>query len=127
MGGHDTEDVAIVLMGSAVMAPLVTSVGESAIEVELDARIPISYVTENGVEAVWVYVVYLASVDGRTDERECAAAFMVDEVWSGIGQEVYDYAMAYPAPGRRARRGRMTVRRSERIPRRSPSGGTVRQ
>ncbi len=89
---------ALALTGAAAVMPLV--LGVDGQEVELDARIPIRYVTDSGVTVECVYGIYLGSPAGRTVEVERAADFLADYDWEGIGEEIYDWAMTHPVtPG----------------------------
>jgi len=82
----------LALTGAGVAAaPLILADG-----VELDARIPITYVTESGVTVNCVYGLIRNGENGRTAERERAAEFLANEDWSGVGQEIYDFAIAHP-------------------------------
>lgn len=84
----------LALTGATLAVPFVLGIdGES---VDIDARIPIAYVTGSGVSVDCIYGVFVSSQSGRTEEDERVAEFLADEDWSGIGQEVYDYAIAHP-------------------------------
>jgi hypothetical protein len=84
------------LTGAGIAAPLILAVGEPENLVAIDARIPITYVTESGVTVNCVYGVYLNGPNGRTAEHERAAEFLANENWTGVGQEIYDFALAHP-------------------------------
>lgn len=86
----------LAVTGAGLAAPLILAVGEPDNVVELDARIPITYVTDSGVTVNCVYGVYLNGPDGRSAEHERAAEFLANEDWTGVGQEIYDFALAHP-------------------------------
>jgi hypothetical protein len=86
----------LAVTGAGLAAPLILAVGDPANVVELDARMPITYVTESGVTVNCVYGMYLNGESGRTPERERAAELLSNEDWTGVGQEIYDYAIAHP-------------------------------
>jgi hypothetical protein len=86
----------LAVTGAGIAAPLILAVGEPGNEVELDARIPITYMTESGVTVNCVYGVYLTGGSGRTVDSERAAEFLANEDWTGVGQEIYDFAIAHP-------------------------------
>lgn len=84
----------LALTGGAIAVPFVLGVeGEW---VDMDASIPIEYVTESGVAVSCKLGVYVRSDNGRTAEDDQAAKFLAEEDWTGIGQEVYDHAIANP-------------------------------
>jgi hypothetical protein len=85
---------ALALAGSAIVAPLL--IGVDGEWVDLDARIPIVYETETGVAVSCEYGVYVSSGDSRTAEDHRAAEILASEDWTGVGQEVYDSAIANP-------------------------------
>ena len=87
----------LAVTGAAVAAPLILAVGEPYKIVELDARIPITYVTESGTTVDCVYGIYLNGHGGRTAQQERAAGFLANEDWTGLGQEIYDFAIAHPS------------------------------
>jgi hypothetical protein len=66
-------------------------------EATLDTRIPITYTTRSGVS---VECVFGAAVDpdkgGSLGDQERMTAFLNDNDWTGVGQEIYDYAIANP-------------------------------
>lgn len=86
----------LALTGAAIAAPLVLAVGEPDNWVEIDARIPITYETDSGVSVSCVYGLYVTSAAGRTAEDERLGEFLAKADWTGIGQEIYDYAIANP-------------------------------
>lgn len=70
--------------GAAVFAPYF----------DPDVRIPIEYVTDTGVEVTCTYALRVGSVvDGENLElRE----WLTSQDWSGVGQRIYDDAVAHP-------------------------------
>ncbi len=84
----------LALTGAAIAAPLV--LGVDGQWVDIDARIPITYETESGVSVSCVYGLYVSSAAGRTAEDDRLGEFLADADWTGIGQEIYDYAIANP-------------------------------
>ncbi|MFS0731891.1 hypothetical protein ABC304_07780 [Microbacterium sp. 1P10UB] len=85
---------ALALTGAAIAVPLVIAVNGE--HVDLDARVPIVYETETGVSVTCEYGVYVMSGDARTAEDERAAEILASEDWTGVGQDVYDSAIANP-------------------------------
>lgn len=84
--------------GSSRVRPIV--LGIDGHDVDLDATIPITYVTTAGVIVECVYAVHLGSTDGRTPDVERAAELFAERDWTGIGQEIHDWALAHPVtPG----------------------------
>lgn len=86
----------LALTGAAIAAPLVLAVGEPDNWVEIDARIPITYETDSGVSVSCVYGLYVTSATSRTAEDERLGEFLAKADWTGIGQEIYDYAIENP-------------------------------
>lgn len=84
----------LAITGAAIAAPLLLGVDGEWVDV--DARIPITYETESGVSVSCVYGLYVTSAAGRTAEDERLGEFLADADWAGIGQEIYDYAIANP-------------------------------
>lgn len=82
------------LTGAAVVAPLL--LGDESGWVDLDARIPITYTTDSGVTVSCMYGLHVSSAAGRTAEDERLAEILASEDWTGIGQEIYDHAIANP-------------------------------
>lgn len=85
---------ALALTGSAILAPLL--IGVDGEWVDLDARIPIVYETETGLSVSCEYGVYVSSGDSRTAADQRAAEILASEDWTGVGQDVYDSAIANP-------------------------------
>lgn len=86
------------LTGAAVLIPL--SLGINGIQVDLDAQIPIIYTTDNGIDVSCRYGIYFGDPASRTAADEELAEFVADHDWTGIGQRIYDDAIANPfVPG----------------------------
>lgn len=86
------------LTGAAVLVPLGLAINGT--EVDLDAEIPINYTTDTGVAVSCRYGIYFGNPATRGPADEQLAAFVEDHDWTGIGQRVYDDAMANPfVPG----------------------------
>lgn len=88
----------LALTGAAASVPLVLGIGGHG--VDLDATIPVKYVTTTGVTVECVYGVHLGSADGRTPDVERAADLFAERDWTGIGQEIHDWALAHPVAPR---------------------------
>lgn len=82
------------LTGAAIAVPLL--LGDENGWVDIDARIPITYVTDSGVSVSCVAGVYVRSESGRTAEDELIAELLANGDWTDAGQEIYDYAVANP-------------------------------
>jgi hypothetical protein len=88
----------VALTGAAVVIPL--SLGINGTQVELDAEIPIIYTTDTGVDVSCRYGIYFGDPVQRGAADERLAAFVENHDWTGIGQRVYDEAIANPfVPG----------------------------
>ncbi|WP_168628065.1 hypothetical protein [Cryobacterium sp. BB307] len=89
----------IALTGAAALAmPIRLWVGGQ--EVELDGEIPIIYTTDTGVFVHCTYGIHFGDPAERTAVDERAAQFMKNHDWTGIGQRIYDEAIANPfVPG----------------------------
>ncbi len=86
------------LTAAAVVAPMQLFVNGQA--VELDVTIPIVYTTETGVTISCDYGIYVGDPATRSAADDELAAFLAAEDWTGVGQEIYDEAMANPfVPG----------------------------
>lgn len=85
---------AVVLTGAAVAVPL--SLWVNGTQVELDAEIPIVYTTGSGVEVTCRYGIYFGDPASRSDADERLAEFVATHDWAGIGQRIYDEAIANP-------------------------------
>lgn len=89
---------AVALTGAAVAIPL--SLWVNGTRVDLDAEVPIVYTTDTGVEVSCRYGIYFGDPAGRTAADERLADFVENHDWTGIGQRVYDEAIANPfVPG----------------------------
>ncbi|WP_322410656.1 hypothetical protein [Microbacterium invictum] len=89
--------VGLVATGAAIAFPIPTTmnIGEQGTIVEPDARIPINYTTLTGTEVSCQYLVYLGD-DVRTTRDSEVAAILGETDWTGIGQDIYDYAINNP-------------------------------
>lgn len=88
----------IALTAGAIAVPLALRINDQSVHV--DVTIPISYVTETGRTISCEYGIYVGTPDNRTDADEEAIAFLKSADWSGIGQEIYEEALANPyVPG----------------------------
>lgn len=86
------------LTGAAVVIPL--SLGINGTQVNLDAEIPIVYTTDNGIDVRCRYGIYFGDPANRTAADEQLAEFVANHDWTGIGQRIYDEAIANPfVPG----------------------------
>lgn len=82
--------VALVTTGAAVAVPRVLlSMGEP------DVQIPISYETASGTTVSCAYALYLGD-DVRTPEDEHVATVLAGTDWTGLGQDIHDYAVSNP-------------------------------
>lgn len=89
---------ALTLTGAAVAIPLTLWVGGT--QVDLDAKIPIAYTTDTGVDVTCEYGIYFGNFENRSEADEQLARFVHEHDWSGIGQRIYDEAIANPfTPG----------------------------
>jgi hypothetical protein len=88
----------IALTGAVVLVPLQLSVNDTA--VDLDAEIPIVYTTDNGVDVSCRFGIYIGDPVERTAADDTLAEFVEEHDWDGIGQRIYDEAIAHPfVPG----------------------------
>jgi hypothetical protein len=89
---------AVALTGAAAAVPL--GLWINGTKVELDVEIPIAYTTDTGVEVNCRYGLYFGDPAHRTEGDERLAAFADGHDWTGIGQRIYDQAIANPfVPG----------------------------
>ena len=88
--------VALVATGAAIVFPIPTTMSIGGQTVEPDARIPISYTTASGMEVTCQYLVYLGD-DVRTTHDSEVGAVLGETDWTGVGQDIYDYAISHPA------------------------------
>lgn len=84
----------VALTGAALLSPLQLWVGGA--EVDLDVQIPIVYTTDTGVEVSCKYGIYFGDPGGRTTTDQKLAEFVQNHDWTGIGQRIYDRAIANP-------------------------------
>jgi hypothetical protein len=90
--------VLTVATGAAVLIPLQLSVNDTP--VELDVEIPIVYTTDTGIEVSCRYGLHFGNPVDRSAADERLAAFVRGHDWTGIGQRIYDEAIANPfVPG----------------------------
>jgi hypothetical protein len=69
-------------------------------QVDLDVEIPIIYTTDNGMDVSCRYGIYFGDPAHRTAGDEQLAEFVENHDWTGIGQRIYDEAIANPfVPG----------------------------
>lgn len=85
--------------GAAIAIPLSQLlVGGTA--VDYDVTIPIRYTTHTGVQIDCRYGIYIGDPATRSPADDALAAYLDEQDWTGIGQEIYDEAMADPfVPG----------------------------
>lgn len=90
--------VLAVATGAAVLIPLQLSVNDTP--VELDVEFPIVYTTDTGIEVSCRYGLYFGNAVDRSAADERLADFVSSHDWTGIGQRIYDEAIASPfVPG----------------------------
>ncbi|UJP10343.1 hypothetical protein L2X99_01095 [Microbacterium sp. KUDC0406] len=90
--------IAVLATGAAEYVPLMLGVNGTPVDVEV--RIPIHYVTDSGVTIDCEEGLYVGDPAHRTAADEKLADFLKAQDWSGIGQEIYDKAIAEPfVPG----------------------------
>ena len=88
----------VALSGAAVVIPL--GLWINGTEAELDAEIPIVYTTDTGVDVSCRAGIYFGDPVGRTADDDELAEFVNDHNWTGIGQRIYEEAIANPfVPG----------------------------
>lgn len=86
------------LTGAAVLIPF--GLWVNGAQVELDAEIPIIYTTDSGINVSCRYGIYIGDPANRTPADEQLADFVGEHDWTGIGQRIYDDAIANPfVPG----------------------------
>lgn len=89
---------ALVTTAGALIVPL--ALGINGQQVDIDALIPIHYTTETGVTVDCTYGIYVGDPADRTAADQELADYLNTQDWSGIGEEIYDQAMANPfVPG----------------------------
>jgi hypothetical protein len=86
---------AVVTTGGAMAVPMTMGIGEDNTLVQPDANIPIEYTTLSGAEVSCSYLVYLGD-DVRTARDSEVAEVLGGTDWTGIGQDIYDYAISHP-------------------------------
>ncbi|MFE6736180.1 hypothetical protein [Microbacterium sp. NPDC057650] len=90
--------VALLATGAAAYVPLTLFINGQRAESEV--RIPIHYETETGVTVDCWYGIYVGDPANRTEADQRLADFLNAQDWTGIGQRIYEKAIAEPfAPG----------------------------
>ncbi len=102
--------VAIATTGAAAATPFFLGLGEERTSVQPDAQIPIVYETLSGELVECTYSLYVGPAE-RSGSVVRVADALASTIWDGIGQEIYDYAMANP---REPRAGETWEDRSQR-------------
>lgn len=88
---------ALTLAGAAVVVPLSLWVNGTQVDV---VNIPINYTTATGVQVSCRYGFFFGDPANRTEADEELTEFVENHDWDGIGQRIYDEAMANPfVPG----------------------------
>lgn len=85
---------AVALMGAAVVLPLQLWVDGR--EVDIDLEVPVEYVTAGGHRVACTAGFHFGSPSGRGPELEAAVNELRGRDWSGIGEEIYEHAVAHP-------------------------------
>lgn len=89
----------VALTGAALVIPL--TMGINGMNVDPDALIPVVYTTDTGVDVSCRYGIYFGDPASRSEDDKRLAAFVADHDWTGIGQRIYDHAIANPfVPGK---------------------------
>lgn len=89
---------AIVTTAGALLVPLTLVI--DGVEVEPEVIIPIHYVTGTGVVVDCAYGIDVGAPASRTAAEQALADYLHSQDWSGVGQEIYERAMANPfVPG----------------------------
>ncbi len=92
--------VALATAAAAIVVPLSLRVGDHLTEVDLDVQIPIAYTTASGVNVSCDYGMYVGDPASRSAADQELADFLHAQDWTGIGQEIYEEAIANPfVPG----------------------------
>jgi hypothetical protein len=86
--------VGLMTTAGALIIPLVLGVNGQL--VDIDARIPIQYTTKTGVTVACTYGIYVGDPAHRTTADQKLANYLNAQDWSGIGEKIYDRAMANP-------------------------------
>lgn len=88
----------VALTGAAVLVPL--GLWINGTQVDLDAEIPIVYTTDTGVDVSCRWGIYFGEPVNRSAADEKLAEFVENHDWTGIGQRIYEEAIANPfVPG----------------------------
>ena len=89
---------ALLMTAGAVFVPLQLAINGQS--VDIDVVIPIHYTTETGVTVDCSYGIYVGDPLNRTPADQKLVDYLDAQDWSGIGDEIYDRAMANPyVPG----------------------------
>lgn len=90
----------VALTGAALVIPL-NQLWIDGMTVDADVVIPVNYTTDTGVDVSCRYSIYYGDPADRSESDEQLAAFVADQDWTGIGQRIYEHAIANPfVPGR---------------------------
>lgn len=84
----------VALTGGAILIPLTLSV--SGVQVEPDVEIPIVYTTDTGVNVSCREQIFFGEPSERDEADARIAEFMRTHDWTGIGQRIYEDALATP-------------------------------
>ena len=84
----------VALTGGAILIPLTLSV--SGVQVEPDVEIPIVYTTDTGVNVSCREQIFFGEPSERDEADARIAEFMRTHDWTGIGQRIYQDALATP-------------------------------
>jgi|GEM_PF-1851484 len=88
----------VALTGAAVLVPLGLRINGT--QVDLDAEIPIVYTTDTGVDVSCRWGIVFGDPVNRSAADERLAEFVENRDWTGIGQRIYEEAIANPfVPG----------------------------
>jgi hypothetical protein len=83
-----------IVTAGAILIPLDLSV--SGVSVEPDVEIPIVYTTDTGVDVSCRQQFFFGEPSNRNDDDAQIADFMSNHDWTGIGQQIYEEALANP-------------------------------
>jgi hypothetical protein len=84
----------VALTGGAILIPLTLSV--SGVQVEPDVEIPIVYTTDTGVDVSCREQIFFGEPSERDETDVRIAEFLRAHDWTGIGQRIYEDALATP-------------------------------
>lgn len=83
-----------VLTAGAILIPLTLRV--DGVKVQPDVEIPIVYTTDTGVDVSCREQIFFGEPGDRSDDYMRIAEFMSSHDWTGIGQRIYEEALANP-------------------------------